>query len=104
MQAGQNLEVGSDRRLMRRKVKTPGYLEVDLPCARRSGQVRLRREEWPDNLRESHRGLAGVDDISSDSGDLEESEDARRPGHGMGLDSALDWSGFPHVSLPRADS
>jgi hypothetical protein len=42
-----------------------------LPCARRSGQVRLRREEWPDNLRESHRGLAGVDDISSDGGDLE---------------------------------
>ena len=90
---------------MRRKVKTRGYRQVDLPCARRSGQVRLRREEWSNNLRESHRGLAGVDDISSDGGDLEESEDARRPGYGVGLDSALDWGGRrAHVSLPRADS
>ena len=48
------------------------------------------REEWPDNLRESPRGLASVDDISRDGGYLEESEDARRSGHGVGLDSALD--------------
>ena len=50
----------------------------------------MRCEEWPGNLRESHRGLAGVDDISSDGSDLEESEDARCSGHGMGLNSALD--------------
>ena len=76
-----------------------GRSGVDLPCVRRSGQVRLRCEEWPGNLRESHRGLAGVDDLSSDGGDL--GNPKMRAVLGMGWGLILLWIGVGGTLMYR---